>query len=106
MIESENFSPELPAVIVIVHVVICPIRTVVGKQVPAVVPINILVEVIALFAPFLTITVTVPSAATLKSSQLKPGAIIHVSGKNLVALRTPKYAKELIATRTTMIAYP
>ena len=56
--------------------------------------------------PFLILSSTVSSTFTLKASQLKPGAIVQLLGKNLLGFKTPKYARAPIATSTTSIAHP
>lgn len=65
-------------------------------------------DVKSLPMPFLTIIFdSAPAPVTiLKSSQLKPGVIVQLDGKNLDGFRTPKYANAPIAIRTTNMAQP
>src|SRR3989344_6292233 len=62
---------------------------------------------ISAFAPpFLTITVDVPSALTMKSSHDSPGTMVNDFGNNLCGFNTPKYASAPIAINTIRIAHP
>src|SRR3989344_9062891 len=109
---SEYPSPFTPAVSPVNAQLSC---SPVGQSVPVhPIPVHVAVadSMLTLHAsnafapPFLTITVDVPSALTMKSSHDNPGTIVHDFGNSLCGFSTPKYAKAPIAISTIRIAHP
>src|SRR3989344_9648657 len=81
-----------------------PVGNVVEPQPPA----DTLTEPISTPKEFCSLNITLPlpvcpSFSTLLSRHVTPEGNVHLEGRKLSGFRTPKYARQLIESRTTII---